>query len=673
MLHYSSISEFSIASKELSIQKSLFERCVATLPEVIYNIQKYNVRSILKYPERSILKSIEPEVANKVEDKSEVLRNIGYKCSLYFLIDLRVPVSSNRLYIQIMGYLYGHRSTTPYMRVARLKLMLEQGLHKAHDFKALFFKSMELDHAKYIFYSDSNKPHRPLAFYPNQLSGGGKEPIKKRTWSSEELQSYTTIPIPKGSYKYVSYVPTNIDKKLDKLHIEIPLNVLINKLKSADLKDVGIAHGLSMWRSKYISLPVIQKRIQEHNCNDSCCLSYYSVFESNVSPKSGADRIAKLRKVDTDYKVRDQDRPRRGVNFPPTPPSNKLMTQIIQEFCAQSEAENLEEIGCAVCGQLKKKKRMTKLADLKVDLDILENDQITRRLRTAISDPISFLKGPVLDDTCQHICPACVHSLSQGKAPEDSLSNGLWLGTVPPELKDLSWTEKLLVARVIHNYCVIRVASSGSRKLKANAICHSMPTPKIYTMLPPPRKDLDLVLSCIFIGPTPPTAADYKRTPFLVRHNKVATALEWLRLNHIDYADIGISYKNLKEYSESEPPVHVIYQKSEDNSMKESESTAVNDNGDEEATSEGQCPFVVHGLTGEQLTELMKQDPKKITAKALHHFKNHGHTLGIGQSDTPESLYDNPQLYPQMFPWLFPYGLGGIGNDRGFKPLWSDL
>jgi hypothetical protein len=28
----------------------------------------------------------------------------------------------------------------------------------------------------------------------------------------------------------------------------------------------------------------------------------------------------------------------------------------------------------------------------------------------------------------------------------------------------------------------------------------------------------------------------------------------------------------------------------------------------------------------------------------------------------PESIYNNPNLYPQIFPWLFPYGLGGIGN-----------
>ena len=34
-----------------------------------------------------------------------------------------------------------------------------------------------------------------------------------------------------------------------------------------------------------------------------------------------------------------------------------------------------------------------------------------------------------------------------------------------------------------------------------------------------------------------------------------------------------------------------------------------------------------------------------------------------GHSQQPNSIYNNPQLFPAMLPWLFPYGLGGIGND----------
>ncbi|KAK7677629.1 hypothetical protein QCA50_019440 [Cerrena zonata] len=195
--------------------------------------------------------------------------------------------------------------------------------------------------------------------------------------------------------------------------------------------------------------------------------------------------------------------------------------------------------------------------------------------------------------------------------------------------------------------------------------------PKIYSILPPPRADFDDVLAFIFIGPSPPTPEDYKRTPFLVQRNKVAKALAWLKLNHIDYADIEISQQNLDEYSETAPPVYVYYQKlaEKEDAVKMPEATAVNDNEEDEATTEGQCSFTVHGLTAERYGEWVKDNPNALRAKAVQHFKNDGHILAIGKSAEPESLYNNPQLYPQMFPWLFPYGLGGIGNKRGVKAL----
>ena len=56
----------------------------------------------------------------------------------------------------------------------------------------------------------------------------------------------------------------------------------------------------------------------------------------------------------------------------------------------------------------------------------------------------------------------------------------------------------------------------------------------------------------------------------------MSLALEWLKLNHIDYFDIEISYNNLKAYPEDAPPVLIIdYHSSTSN--KNHEATAVND------------------------------------------------------------------------------------------------
>jgi hypothetical protein len=51
-------------------------------------------------------------------------------------------------------------------------------------------------------------------------------------------------------------------------------------------------------------------------------------------------------------------------------------------------------------------------------------------------------------------------------------------------------------------------------------------------------------------------------------------------------------------------------------------------------------------------------------AIALQNLTSEGKILAIEHSETPESIYANPQLFPSMLPWLFPYGLGGIGQTE---------
>jgi hypothetical protein len=62
-------------------------------------------------------------------------------------------------------------------------------------------------------------------------------------------------------------------------------------------------------------------------------------------------------------------------------------------------------------------------------------------------------------------------------------------------------------------------------QMSANVVFFSTPIPKIYAE----------VMAFICIGPTMLTESDSKRAPLFVRRNKVAEALEWLRLNHVYY------------------------------------------------------------------------------------------------------------------------------------------
>jgi hypothetical protein len=152
-------------------------------------------------------------------------------------------------------------------------------------------------------------------------------------------------------------------------------------------------------------------------------------------------------------------------------------------------------------------------------------------------DPIASSDEPVLIDELDRICKTCYKSLQNEKCPVSSLANGLWLGKIPKELSDLSFAEQLIIARVRHNRCIVRV-SSGMHKMRANVITFANPTPKIYNILPPPIEELDEVLAFIYTGPCKPTKTDFERTPLLFRRNKVGTALNWLKLNHCDYFDL---------------------------------------------------------------------------------------------------------------------------------------
>ncbi len=69
---------------------------------------------------------------------------------------------------------------------------------------------------------------------------------------------------------------------------------------------------------------------------------------------------------------------------------------------------------------------------------------------------------------------------------------------------------------------------------------------------------------------------------------------------------------------------------------------------EEDGTTEGPCPFIVHGLTGE---EFSTKTMKTIKAIALKHLTSEGNILAIGHAETPESIYGNPQLFPSNPPF----------------------
>ena len=122
------------------------------------------------------------------------------------------------------------------------------------------------------------------------------------------------------------------------------------------------------------------------------------------------------------------------------------------------------------------------------------------------------------------------------------------------------------------------------RKMKANIVAFESPVQKIYAVLPPPCKDIDKVLAFLFTGPSKPTPETLHGCHLLVRQNPIMNVLEWLKLNHADYADIEISKENM---AQTMPPVSIEYRPAVTNKVPEG--TSMYDHKDEDRTTEGDC------------------------------------------------------------------------------------
>jgi hypothetical protein len=537
-------------------------------------------------------------------------------------------------------------------------------------------------------------PLQPHLTYP----GGGTHAL----FACNELQQYMLpnhkqFDMANSSLSFVERMSG--DKALEAQKLDpslvicrLPLSAIVHKLPLAIVRSLCREHGIHV--AARTAKPVLLAACAAHSC--SLCHDQLTLF--NVVPiankKAKWNQSAKGKEIQKHHKKHHDAKRRRSPSyknkrrlenkvayqkskradrdlsnhsFPPLPASDSLVKDIVTGFCEDTHPDVFSESGCAVCGKLTQNCYLSDLSEFKHDKSLLEvvYPMTAVRERKKSSDPLVQLEGPVLVPGLNKICQTCKKALGKNRTPDLALANGLWLGEVPPELQNLRFAEKMLIARYRHNKCIV-IVKSGMHKMCSNAITYTNPMPKIYNKLPPPVEELDEVLAFIFTGPNNPTPEDFERCPLLVRRKKVTTALEWLKLNHQGYYDLEIDYEVLKTYPENGIPVVVDYRRSA--TSKIPEAMSVHDNGDEDGTEKGECSFVVHNLSGEQL-HAKGERPDTMRSLGMLHLRSEGRVLAIGHSEKPESLYDNPMLYPLMFPWLFPYGLGGIGNTFRDKKL----
>ena len=278
------------------------------------------------------------------------------------------------------------------------------------------------------------------------------------------------------------------------IHTSVPLHILCGLLPISKARKVASIHGVSA--GSRCTVAHLLASTENHSC--LACSKYSSVFVADKnSAQLGVDRVLKSRKIHTskrkskrftdqsassDFRTKTKNTTDLAAEFPPTVANNDLYHTIALNACKKMDKSNIEEAGCAVCGELR---NLSRVKNIKNMLHILATPGVTRVERKNNKSLLCEYSGPVLDYTCNRVCDHCRGSIRKGKIPQLALANGLWLGKVPDELKSLRFVEKLLIARVRHTCSYVKVAS-GMRKMKANIIAFESPIPKVYNILPPP-------------------------------------------------------------------------------------------------------------------------------------------------------------------------------------------
>ena len=498
-------------------------------------------------PQNEVFRIVLPQNGVFILPQNEALKSVTANCQLFcnlkiimdFILDIhvksfrswtwilhgaeklgftiRIVMESFQHVLKMYTWSLSENEASVKFKCRLIQLFLKQSLFRKHDFAVYVYK-LYLGYQKpsswhFRLFSDKQTNFDPQIREncSNNLNdfdfyGGGQALI----FSTDELLPYASTDLSELQYKFLRCV--KIDNKEspvlanDEILCKIPLDVLAPKVTIKCAKEISMLH--DMFMPSKIQLKNAQILLKEHKCQ---CGNFMSVFKphkmsSNAEYQRKWYQNHKEKRAEYNMQPEYQTSNRKSahkyywskkdVKFPPDPPSTDLCQKIVSEFSADTAPEVFEEAGCAVCGKLTPICEMEELSEVE-NVGLLKVDGVTRKTRSKSSDPVKELRGPILAPGCSRVCPICVESLEKKKVPTLALANGLWIGKIPDELKDLTYAEQLLIARVRHNRCIVKV-SSGMSKMRANAISFSNPMPKIYNVLPPPIEELDEVLAFIY-------------------------------------------------------------------------------------------------------------------------------------------------------------------------------
>ncbi|KAF9553835.1 hypothetical protein CPC08DRAFT_620019, partial [Agrocybe pediades] len=163
------------------------------------------------------------------------------------------------------------------------------------------------------------------------------------------------------------------------------------------------------------------------------------------------------------------------------------------------------------------------------------------------------------------ICHECLYSLKQCKRPKLSLANGLWIGELPYQLKNMTLPERLMIARHLPSAFIVKLypkqrgaTSWDKTQMHSNVSTYKLDPAQLGQAIsshdmPFPAIVLSATIGVTFVGPKGLPEGSMPKM-FSVRRWKVREALAWLKENNPIYADITISEERLTQLPEDGIP-----------------------------------------------------------------------------------------------------------------------
>jgi hypothetical protein len=350
----------------------------------------------------------------------------------------------------------------------------------------------------------------------------------------------------------------------------------------------------------------------------------------------------------------------------------KHKDQIIKEFLEATNNDSLARKECSFCGLNELRMRCMRCRADRLDISLLQ--QAVAVLRASSLQPnIEAYKPSTIENGFFNVCHVCSLSIKRDafvSLPVRSYANGLWLGEIPPALLGLTFLEEQCIARVRATRCMYKLSltAAGQFASRGNVCILPHDTASFLSVMPPPIATLRDEFCVIIIGSanTEITYDMLRRSPLLVRREKIRAALLWLMHNNPLYSDLDreATKRSLETYPLEGCPLAVadfLRTNSADNQGSSYTSYSGQANSDY-FECESASDFLLSSTT------LVDVDDVNLTYKqkkleALRVLKSgRSSFVKFPSGNAPLPTYKNARMYGWLWPTLFPYGVGMIDN-----------